>query len=121
MFIQAAAPTRSKLAVYSTLQKEAERLADDINARHGNVNYKPIILIVRHHEPDEVFELFRAADVCIVSSLHDGMNLVAKEFVASRDDEQGVLDPLDVCRRISRAVRSPDGQSVRHACHGGSP
>ncbi len=59
--------------------------------RHGNERYKPVLLIIRHHEPDEVYELFRAADVCIVSSLHDGMNLVAKEFVASRDDEQGVL------------------------------
>jgi trehalose 6-phosphate synthase len=49
------------------------------------------LLEVRHHEPSEVFELFRAADACIVSSLHDGMNLVAKEFVAARDDEQGVL------------------------------
>jgi len=49
--------------------------------------YGPIILVIRHHEPDEVFELFRAADLCIVSSLHDGMNLVAKEFVAARDDE----------------------------------
>jgi trehalose 6-phosphate synthase len=91
VFIQAAAPTRSKLATYQALQKEAERVADDINARHGSGAYKPIVLVIRHHEPDEVFELFRAADVCIVSSLHDGMNLVAKEFVASRDDEQGVL------------------------------
>jgi trehalose 6-phosphate synthase len=90
-FIQAAAPTRSKLAAYTTLQKQAEALAEDINARHGYGAYKPIILVIRHHEPHEVFELFRAADVCIVSSLHDGMNLVAKEFVASRDDEQGVL------------------------------
>jgi trehalose 6-phosphate synthase len=91
VFIQAAAPTRSKLVAYSALQKEAEQLAENINARHGSGSYKPIILVIRHHEPDEVFELFRAADVCIVSSLHDGMNLVAKEFVASRDDEQGVL------------------------------
>jgi trehalose 6-phosphate synthase len=91
VFIQAAAPTRSKLAVYSALQKEAERLAEEINARHGDDSYRPVLLVVRHHEPDEVFELFRAADACIVSSLHDGMNLVAKEFVASRDDEQGVL------------------------------
>jgi trehalose 6-phosphate synthase len=90
-FIQAAAPTRTKLAAYSALQQEAERLAEGINARHGGEDYKPILLVVRHHEPDEVFELFRAADVCIVSSLHDGMNLVAKEFVAARDDEQGVL------------------------------
>ena len=49
------------------------------------------MLSIRHHEPREVFELFRAADLCIVTSLHDGMNLVAKEFVAARDDEQGVL------------------------------
>jgi trehalose 6-phosphate synthase len=91
VLIQAAAPTRSKLGVYSALQKEAEQLADGINSRHGNASYKPIILVVRHHEPDEVYELFRAADACIVSSLHDGMNLVAKEFVASRDDEEGVL------------------------------
>src|SRR4029079_9487647 len=57
----------------------------------GKGTYCPILLQVRHHSPDEVYELFRAADTCIVSSLHDGMNLVVKEFVASRDDEQGVL------------------------------
>lgn len=91
VFVQVAAPTRSKLPNYRTLQCEAETLADEINARHGNESYRPIRLIVRHHEPREVFELFRAADICIVSSLHDGMNLVAKEFVAARDDEQGVL------------------------------
>jgi trehalose 6-phosphate synthase len=90
-FVQVAAPTRSKLASYSTLQTEAIALADDINSRHGHPGYEPVRLLIRHHEPVEVFELFRAADLCIVSSLHDGMNLVAKEFVASRDDDQGVL------------------------------
>ena len=84
-FLQVAAPTRSKLATYRDLQTEAVQLADDINARHGDGAYKPILLVVRHYEPTEIFELFRAADVCIVSSLHDGMNLVAKEFVAARD------------------------------------
>jgi trehalose 6-phosphate synthase len=91
VFIQAAAPSRSKLDTYSALQRGACELAEEINARHGQGGYKPILLIMRHHEPEEVFELFRAADVCVVSSLHDGMNLVAKEFAASRDDEQGVL------------------------------
>ncbi|MFO1132172.1 MAG: trehalose-6-phosphate synthase [Hyphomicrobiales bacterium] len=90
-FLQVAAPTRSKLASYSRLQEEALALAAEINARHGADDYRPIELVVRHHEPPEVFELFRAADLCVVSSLHDGMNLVAKEFVASRDDEHGVL------------------------------
>ncbi len=91
MFIQAAAPTRSKLSAYRGLQREAAEEAEAINARWGSDSYKPVVLSVRHHEPAEVFELFRAADLCIVSSLHDGMNLVAKEFVAARDDEQGVL------------------------------
>lgn len=90
-FVQVAAPTRSKLATYNTLQTEAIRLAEEINLRHGDSQYQPIKLIIRHHEPHEVFELFRAADLCIVSSLHDGMNLVAKEFVAARDDDAGVL------------------------------
>ena len=90
VFIQVAAPTRSKLGSYARLQSEAEALAKDINARH-KCRHGPIILIVRHFEPVEVFSLFRGADACIVSSLHDGMNLVAKEFVAAREDNTGVL------------------------------
>ncbi len=91
VLIQVAAPTRSKLEAYAALQHEAEQLANRINAAYARDGWKPIHLVVRHHEPDEVFELFRAADACVVSSLHDGMNLVAKEFVAARDDERGVL------------------------------
>jgi trehalose 6-phosphate synthase len=91
VFVQAAAPTRNRLERYSELQEEGLRLAAEINERHGTGDYRPVELVVRHHSPDEVYELFRAADACIVSSLHDGMNLVAKEFVAARDDEQGVL------------------------------
>ncbi|WP_298243580.1 trehalose-6-phosphate synthase [uncultured Bradyrhizobium sp.] len=90
VFIQVAAPTRSKLGTYSRLQSEAENLASEINGRHGD-DQSPIRLIARHYESSDVFKLFRAADVCVVSSLHDGMNLVAKEFVSCRDDNAGVL------------------------------
>lgn len=90
-FIQAAAPTRSSLPAYKAVQEETSELVNSINQEFGNDHYKPILLVARHHEPEEVFEMFRAADFCIVSSLHDGMNLVAKEFVASREDEKGVL------------------------------
>ncbi|MDD3370469.1 MAG: trehalose-6-phosphate synthase [Alphaproteobacteria bacterium] len=90
-FIQAAAPTRSRLAAYKDIQHDALELAEEINKEFGTGSYKPIVLIIQHHEFDEVFRLFRAADVCVVSSLHDGMNLVAKEFVASRENETGVL------------------------------
>lgn len=89
--VQAAAPTRSKLPTYKALQEEAIRLADEVNARYPEASQPPVKLIIRHHDPVEVFELFRAADACIVSSLHDGMNLVAKEFIAARDDAMGVL------------------------------
>ncbi|HUC52280.1 MAG TPA: trehalose-6-phosphate synthase [Xanthobacteraceae bacterium] len=107
VFVQVAAPTRSKLAAYTGLQKEAIELARQINARHGSEAYQPILLIIRHYEPHEIFELFRAADLCIVSSLHDGMNLVAKEFVAARDDEEGVLllsDFAGASRELSEAL-----------------
>jgi trehalose 6-phosphate synthase len=91
VMLQVAAPTRTQLVLYQEIEKEAKEVADRVNRRFGRTDYQPIILVVRHHEPEEVYELFRAADLCIVSSLHDGMNLVAKEFVAARDDEQGVL------------------------------
>jgi trehalose-6-phosphate synthase len=91
VLIQVAAPTRGKLPTYQALKAESEAVARKANERFGTADYRPVILEVSHFEPEQVYELFRAADVCIVSSLHDGMNLVAKEFVASRDDEKGVL------------------------------
>jgi trehalose 6-phosphate synthase len=91
VFVQVAAPTRTKLAAYQQLEAETRALVDAINRRFGTATWQPIVLLARHHEPDEVFTLFRAADACVVSSLHDGMNLVAKEFIAARDDEEGVL------------------------------
>lgn len=89
--LQVAAPTRSKLPAYQALQSQTLSEAQRINDRFGTGTWKPIVLIDHHQEPREVFELFRAADFCIVNSLHDGMNLVAKEFVAARDDQDGVL------------------------------
>lgn len=89
--LQVAAPTRSKLPAYRMLTQETEKTAARVNARFGTERWKPIVLIGEHQEPAQVFELYRAADFCLVNSLHDGMNLVAKEFVAARDDDDGVL------------------------------
>ncbi len=89
--LQVAAPTRSKLPAYRLLKQETEETAARINERFGTERWKPIVLIGEHQEPLQVFELYRAADFCLVNSLHDGMNLVAKEFVAARDDHDGVL------------------------------
>jgi trehalose 6-phosphate synthase/phosphatase len=90
-FLQVAAPSRSKLPAYQALQEQTLAELRRINARFGAGDWRPIILIGEHQEPAQVFELYRAADFCLVNSLHDGMNLVAKEFVAARDDEDGVL------------------------------
>ena len=90
-FIQVAAPSRSSIDEYQNLDARVRTLAARINERFGKGDYQPIILKIEHHDAAQVYELYRAAEVCIVSSLHDGMNLVAKEFVAARDDEQGVL------------------------------
>ena len=89
--LQIAAPSRSKLPAYRALQEETLAEVERVNARFATPEWKPIVLLAEHQEPDEVFQLYRACDALIVNSLHDGMNLVAKEFVASRDDEDGVL------------------------------
>ncbi len=90
-FVQLAAPSRTKIERYRQLNETVESLARRINERFGHDGYHPVILFRAHHEPPDVFRFYRAADVCYVSSLHDGMNLVAKEFVAARDDQRGVL------------------------------
>jgi trehalose 6-phosphate synthase len=90
-FIQIGAPTRSAIAEYQHFEILVRKEAARINQKFGSDAYRPILLRISHHEPAEVFKYFRAADFCFVSSLHDGMNLVAKEFIASRDDEKGVL------------------------------
>jgi trehalose 6-phosphate synthase len=90
-FVQLAAPSRTIIERYEQLNQNVEQLAARINERFGADGYQPVVLLRRHHEPPTVFRYYRAADVCYVSSLHDGMNLVAKEFVAAREDERGVL------------------------------
>lgn len=90
-FVQIAAPSRSSIEQYQHFESDVRSLAAKINRRFGKDGYEPICLKVEHHEPHQVYEYYRGSDLCFVSSLHDGMNLVAKEFVASRDDEQGVL------------------------------
>jgi trehalose-6-phosphate synthase len=73
-FLQVAAPSRSKLPAYQALQEHTLREMDRINLRFGRGGWQPIVLIGEHQEPTQVFELYRAADFCLVNSLHDGMN-----------------------------------------------
>ena len=89
--LQIAAPSRSRLPAYQMLQEQTLTEMKRINEKFGADSWQPIILVDTQQTPEVVWELYRAADFCIVNSLHDGMNLVAKEFAAARDDEDGVL------------------------------
>jgi trehalose 6-phosphate synthase len=90
-FVQIAAPTRGHIEQYQSYSDRVHALVERINARFPNRRAPAIVLLAKHHDAHEVVEYYRAADLCFVSSLHDGMNLVAKEFVAARDDDAGVL------------------------------
>jgi trehalose 6-phosphate synthase len=107
-FVQLAAPSRTLIEHYRTLNERVEALAARINGRFAAGTWRPIVLLRAHHEPPTIFRYLRAADVCYVSSLHDGMNLVAKEFVAAREDERGVL----VLSRFTGAARELTGALV---------
>ncbi|HYC57581.1 MAG TPA: trehalose-6-phosphate synthase [Candidatus Binatia bacterium] len=90
-FLQVASPSRTEIERYDQLRRDVEALTERINGRFARDGWKPIELRYQHTEPAEVFRLYRAADLCYVSSLHDGMNLVAKEYLVAREDELGVL------------------------------
>ncbi len=100
-FIQIGAPTRSRIKRYAEFQSEVEAEANRINARFKRGRWRPIVFLNRQHDRHEVERYYRAAHVCMVTSLHDGMNLVAKEYVAARHDERGVL----ILSRFTGAAR----------------
>jgi alpha,alpha-trehalose-phosphate synthase [UDP-forming] len=100
-FVQVAAPSRSSLDEYRAFQERIHQVTQRINERFGLPGYVPVHLLAEHFPHEAVNELYRGADACVVTSLHDGMNLVCKEFVAARDDEQGVL----ILSRFAGAAR----------------
>ncbi|MDP2940402.1 MAG: trehalose-6-phosphate synthase [Candidatus Omnitrophota bacterium] len=91
VFIQLAAPSRTHIKRYHDLMGEIDELIEKKNWKYLETDWKPIIYLKRHFSPEEILPFYKLADICIVSSLHDGMNLVAKEFVASKQDLNGVL------------------------------
>ena len=102
--LQVGAPSREHLTRYQALMQEVESCVEAVNAKFKTDSWTPIFYRAEHHQPEEIAHMYRAADVCVVSSLHDGMNLVAKEFIAARGDEQGVL----VLSKFTGAARELD-------------
>jgi len=101
VFVQIGAPSRTHIKRYHDLLAEVEAEAERINWRFQTGKWKPIVFLKRQHSHKEIDRYYRTADLCLVTSLHDGMNLVAKEFVAARHDEQGVL----ILSRFTGAAR----------------
>jgi len=90
-FVQIGAPSRTDIERYKNFLAEVSAETERINAHFQTPRWKPIVLLKRHHSHEEIARYYHAASFCMITSLHDGMNLVAKEFVAARDDERGAL------------------------------
>jgi alpha,alpha-trehalose-phosphate synthase [UDP-forming] len=103
-FVQIGAPSRTRIPSYQALAKDIESLVEEINWKYAQAHWVPITYRDISHTADEVLAFYRLADVCVASSLHDGMNLVAKEYVAARPDGDGVL----VLSRFTGAARELD-------------
>lgn len=137
-FVQIGAPSRTEIGRYKSFLDEVTSEAERINKRFEAGRWKPIVLLKKHHSHAEIARYYHAASVCLVSSLHDGMNLVAKEFVASREDEKGTLilstfagaanelpdallvNPYDVqqvAEAIHRGLEMPEEEQTRRMQH----
>jgi alpha,alpha-trehalose-phosphate synthase [UDP-forming] len=132
-FVQIGAPSRTHITRYQNFLDEVSAEAERINARFQTATWKPIVFLKRHHSHQEIARYFRAASACLVTSLHDGMNLVAKEFVAAREDDRGVLilstfagasqelhdallvNPYDI-QQVAKAIQSALEMSEEEQC-----
>jgi trehalose 6-phosphate synthase len=90
-FVELGAPSRTLIPRYAEFMSDIEKEAERINAKFNQKKWKPVLFLKKHHSHQDIMPFYKAADLCMVTSLHDGMNLVAKEFVAARPDERGVL------------------------------
>ena len=91
VFVELAAPSRSTIPRYQQLEAEVDEVLREVNTAFATKRWRPILYLKRHHSHRDIWSYYRHADFCMVTSLHDGMNLVAKEFVSVRDDDDGVL------------------------------
>src|SRR6267143_1210761 len=133
-FAQIGAPSRTDIERYKNFLDEVSAEAERINARFQTARWKPIVFRKKHHSHEEIARFYNASSFCMVTSLHDGMNLVAKEYVASREDERGALilstfagaahelsdallvNPYDVSQlseSIHRALEMPEEEQTR--------
>jgi trehalose-6-phosphate synthase len=101
VFVQLGAPSRSRIPRYQELAAQVETTVEEVNRAIGTRGWRPILYLPTHHDRHDIWPFYRHADFCMVTSLHDGMNLVAKEYVSVRDDGDGVL----ILSRFTGAAR----------------
>lgn len=104
VFVQVAVPSRLRIPAYQRLSQEVDSLIEEINFKWKDRGWQPILYVKEYQGPVDMTALHRISRFCVISSLHDGMNLVAKEFVASRTDEDGVL----ILSRFTGSARELD-------------
>ena len=107
-FVQIGAPSRTELKSYSDIMTDIENESERINMKYKLKNWKPLLLLNKYHTQSEIAPFYSSADFCMVSSLHDGMNLVAKEFVASRNHNDGTL----ILSRFTGAAQELQGAII---------
>ncbi len=90
-FVLSVAPSRTGVETYRAMRRELEQMVGRIAGAYGNLHWSPLVYQYRNLEFEEIVAMYRACDVALITPLRDGMNLVAKEFVASRTDKSGVL------------------------------
>jgi trehalose-6-phosphate synthase len=118
-YVQIGAPSRTHIKRYHDFLAEVDAEAERINWKFKKRDWRPIVFLKRHHNHKEILPYYRVADVCLVTSLHDGMNLVAKEFVAARNDENGVLILSPFRRGRPGPSGRVGGEPIRHGTAGG--
>jgi trehalose 6-phosphate synthase len=104
VFVQAGPESRTAIPRYRALKEEIVRFVAELNRKYGSPDWAPVVLLRQHLSLAQVLAWYRLAEVCVVSSLHDGMNLVAKEYIATKNDKDGVL----VLSRFTGSARELD-------------
>jgi trehalose 6-phosphate synthase/phosphatase len=133
-YIQLIVPSRDEVPKYRELKEEINRLVSEINGRFGSIGWQPIQHFYRAFPPHLLSALYKAADIALVTPMRDGMNLVSKEFIASKTDHKGVLilsemagasrelsealivnpnDIWQVCETIYQALHMPEEEQRR--------
>ena len=117
VLLQIAVPSRENIESYQELRSEVHELISDINGEYGTPDWVPVVYIHRGIPKPELVAVYEFADVAWVGPLRDGMNLVAKEYVACRADGSGVLVLSSFAGAAAEMAEASADQSVRRRAH----